>query len=133
MHSSVNERGEPEHTSEIRIVLRDLTKITVRDRSHFAARERTNTVLHLLEQEAVEVHKIAGDVKSRDLPFPISQVLVTGSEALKNEAAVGLCAALGHHLLVRFVDGHPRRDLLEHLLLLIREEAMLFELGNEWM
>jgi hypothetical protein len=60
-------------------------------------------------------------------------VLVTGSEALENEAAVGLGAALGHHLLMRLVGGHLRRDLLEHLLLLTGEGAMLFELGNEWM
>jgi hypothetical protein len=72
-------------------------------------------------------------MESRDLAFSISQVLVTGSEAFKNEAAVGLGAALGHNLLVRFVDGHPRRDLLENLLLLIGEGAMLFKLGNEWM
>ena len=81
----------------------------------------------------MEVHKIAGDVKRRDLPFSTSQMLVTGSKALKNETAVGLGAALGHHLLMRLVGGHPRRDLLDHLLLVIGEGALWFELGNEWM
>ena len=105
----------------------------MRDGSHRAARERPNTIVHLLEQEAMQVREIAGNMESGNLTLPTSQMLVTGRETLQNETAMGWGAARRHNLLMRLVDAHLRRDLLDDLLLFIGERAMLLKLGNEWM
>jgi hypothetical protein len=115
------------------IVLGDLAQGTVGHTRDFAGCYRANTIIHLPQKKAVQVCEVAWDVKGRDLASAIGEVVVAASEALQDEAALGGAVTLAHDVLPRSIVSDPRRDLAQHVLLLIGEGTMLFKSADKRM
>src|SRR5829696_6909054 len=79
----------------------------------------------------MQVSEVAGDVKGRDLPPAIGEVVVAAREALKDEAALGRAVTLAHDVLAGSIVPDPRRDLAQHVLLLIGERTMPFKSADQ--
>ena len=85
MHGPIHERGEPQDAGEMGIALGDLAQGAVRRKRDRAGGQGANAVVHRPEEEGVQVREVARNVKGRDLPSPVSEVVVTAREALQDE------------------------------------------------
>ena len=93
---------------DARIRLDDVEERRVRDGGDPAGRERADRVVHLLQEEAVQVHDVAGDVEGHDLAPAVLQQLVAAGEPLQDRAAMGGAVAVAHDVLVGAdVPGRP--------------------------
>jgi hypothetical protein len=115
------------------IGLGDLAQGAVGHERNLAGGQRADAVVHLFEKEGVQVGEVAGDVERRDLPSAVSEAVVTASEALQDEAALGEGVALAHDVLPGSIVPDPRCDFAQHVLLLIGEGTMPFKSADERM
>jgi hypothetical protein len=115
----------------MRIVLRDLAQGTVGHKRDLARGESANPVIHLSEQKAVQVGEVARNVKGRDLPPTIREMVVTASKARNDEAALGWAVTFAHDVLASIIVPDPRCDFVQYVLFLPGERAMPFKSANQ--
>src|SRR5687768_16822555 len=116
----------------MRVSLHDVSERRMWDAGDLAGCERANGVVHLTQQEAVQVHNVAGNVKRQDLPPAVLQELVAAREALQDCAAMEGAVAVEDDVLVGTdVSGGPE-GADERLLLLLREGGEGFNLSDDW-
>jgi hypothetical protein len=82
---SVEQCGEPQHPREMRVALRDHSKPVVGSHGEPDRGERPDIVLEPVEQEAMKIDEVAGDMDLHDLALPVSQVLVPAGEAFDEQ------------------------------------------------
>jgi hypothetical protein len=83
----VEKGGEPQHPGEMRLALGDLADSLVRNDRDLDRRHRADIVLEALEQEAVQVDEVAGDVELHDLALAVGQIPVAADEAVEEQGA----------------------------------------------
>jgi hypothetical protein len=115
----------------MRILVRDLLQRRVRDAGDAAGREGQNPVIHGLQQEAVQVDEVAGNVEGRYLPPSVGDDLVAGGKPVQEQGALGRAFALPHDILVGLDHPNPRNRVFQRPLLLVGEPVLLFELQDQ--
>jgi hypothetical protein len=90
-------------------------------------------MVHLAQEEALQVADIAGDLEGHDLPPAIWQELVGARKAGEEQLAVSRMIAIAHEVLVRAEDPHPCGRSLKCLFLLLREPTELLKMTDQRM
>src|SRR4051812_24006378 len=88
-------------------------------------------MVHLLHQEAVEVHKVAGHVKGCDLAPPISKEVVACGKARDESCTLGWTVSLPDHVLTLCHHSVPDHGLFKKLSLWVGKTVVLLELADE--
>ena len=86
-YRAINERLPPESPRNIWKGLAYLLQFSVQYDSHFAARERTNRMIRIPKDEAVEVRQIARYFKGLNLPPALREEFVAASKAAHDQDA----------------------------------------------
>src|SRR4051812_37998072 len=81
MDSPVDDGAEPEHSREVWLGFRDCLKTLMRNEHDRAVGYRKYRVVHLLQEEAVKIDKIAADMERRNLASAVRQNLIATSKA----------------------------------------------------
>ena len=108
MDGPVDEGAQPQYASQMGMLLGDPAQVLMGKLYEPAGRERQDAVIHGLQQEAMEIHEVAWDVKGRDLSLAVQEELVAGHEALCHESALARPVSLPHDVVVRLnLPGPP--------------------------
>jgi hypothetical protein len=113
------------------MALRDPAKCLVWVEGDLAGREGCDAMVHSLQNEAMQVDEVAGDVKGRDLAFAVGQDLVATGETFQDEAALGWAVTVAHEVLIRADVPGVGHGLGEDPRLLVREGVALLKLADE--
>ena len=112
----------------MRILVGDLLQRRMRNGRDAAGGERQDAVIHRLQQEAVQIEEVAGNMERGDLPPAVGHDLVAGGKAVQEQGALVRAVALPHDILIGLDDPHARNRIFQHSLLVIGELVALFEL-----
>ena len=96
-----------------------------------AGRDRQDGMVHRLHQDAVEVDKVAGHVKGRDLALAIHENIVARGQAGDENRTLRWAVPLPHHVLTLCDRSLPNEDVLQHLSLRSREVIILLKFADQ--
>jgi hypothetical protein len=86
--------SQPEKPGQVRRFLGDPLQLRMVGKGNMACRHCNDAVVHLLQQESMQVDKIARHMQRRYLPRAIGQNLVSARKAIEQKRAVGRACAL---------------------------------------
>ena len=96
----IDQGAQPQQAAEVEMRLGDLTQVGVRDQADPAGCECHHPVVHLLQQETMQVDEIARDMQGGELALPVPEQLVAGGEAFEQQAALAGALLLAHQVLI---------------------------------
>src|SRR5215203_4076187 len=105
----------------MRLPFCDLAKRVVREKGGHTGCQRRDAMVHLLQNETVQVDEVAGDVDCRDLAASVGQQRIARGEALEEETALGRAVAFSDDVVVRADVLDMRNAILKNPFLLVRE------------
>ncbi len=91
----------PEDARDARVVRDETVEVPMRDHAHLGRREGREAVIHRLEEQALQVRDLPGDMEGQDLPPVAAGELVAEQEALDQKAAMGWRVAFLDDVLIR--------------------------------
>src|SRR4051794_21872306 len=131
MHGTVEGGVQPQQARQTRVPLRDRAESCVRHMGDLAGRERHDAVVDPLEDEAVQIDEVAGDMDRCDPALAVPEDLVAPRKARQEELALAWTISIPHHVLALLGGRGMRDDAVQDPLFLIREAVALLELEDE--
>ena len=132
-HRLVDEGAPPEGARDTGMAGRDQVDGRARDIDDLTLRDRTDAVVHLIEDEHVEVAEVARYEIGHDLALAIRQNLVAAGESVEDQVDVLGIVALVDQVDPRTHLPDPRHEVVEGRSILVGQRLETLKLPNERM
>src|SRR5690606_15916130 len=119
MGGAINQGQQPKHARKVRKAFGDADQIFMREGDDVAGAERADGVVHLLEQETVQVNKVARQMNANQLTGAAGDKAITAGHATNDQYAAGRSVAFTDQIFPRGKLASLPRGVHARLLLLV--------------
>lgn len=108
-----------------------LLKISAGDEEHLAARHHLHAVIRDIEEQVLEIQRVAGNAQADDLPITVAGQLLPVGDAGPEDAALVRGIAFADRIGRRFQLPRDGRQGQDRLAVLGRQARVLFQLAEQ--